>query len=145
MSPSALEKARFEVPRQGKGYVAALNPDSGKRWRSKGAPAASACPSGGIGVRAADGFRCRVRGRFLAAKEQLPPGRGSFPSTWERGNLARRPAEHRPGCLDRYRQRVVVSDLNRVGIDPLQGLCAIGENPVREDNAENVPGDGPDH
>ena len=34
---SALEEVGFEVPRQGKDYVTARDPDSGKRWRLKGA------------------------------------------------------------------------------------------------------------
>ena len=34
---SALEEAGLEVPRQGNGYVTAREPDSGKRWRLKGA------------------------------------------------------------------------------------------------------------
>ena len=34
---SALEDAGFEVPRQGRNYVTARDPDSGKRWRLKGA------------------------------------------------------------------------------------------------------------
>ena len=33
----ALETAGFEVPRQGKSYVTAQDPESGKRWRLKGA------------------------------------------------------------------------------------------------------------
>ena len=33
----ALEEVGFEVPRQGKDYVTARDPDSGKRWRLKGA------------------------------------------------------------------------------------------------------------
>ena len=34
---AALEEAGFEVPRQGKDYLTARDPDSGKRWRLKGA------------------------------------------------------------------------------------------------------------
>ena len=34
---AALEAAGFEVPRQGKDYVTARDPDSGARWRLKGA------------------------------------------------------------------------------------------------------------
>ena len=34
---SALEEAGLEVPRQGNSYVTAREPDSGKRWRLKGA------------------------------------------------------------------------------------------------------------
>ena len=34
---SSLEDAGFEVPRQGKDYVTARDPESGKRWRLKGA------------------------------------------------------------------------------------------------------------
>ena len=34
---SALEEVGFEVPRQGKNYVTARDPDSGKRWRLRGA------------------------------------------------------------------------------------------------------------
>ena len=34
---SALEAVGFEVPRQGKDYVTARDPDSGKRWRLRGA------------------------------------------------------------------------------------------------------------
>ena len=34
---AALEDAGLEVPRQGKSYVTARNPDDGKRWRLKGA------------------------------------------------------------------------------------------------------------
>ena len=34
---SALEEAGLEVPRQGESYVTARDPDSGKRWRLKGA------------------------------------------------------------------------------------------------------------
>ena len=34
---SALEDVGFEVPRQGKNYVTARDPDSGKRWRLRGA------------------------------------------------------------------------------------------------------------
>ena len=34
---AALEDAGLEVPRQGKDYVTARNPDDGKRWRLKGA------------------------------------------------------------------------------------------------------------
>ena len=34
---SALEEAGLEVPRQGNSYVTARDPDSGKRWRLKGA------------------------------------------------------------------------------------------------------------
>ena len=34
---ASLEEAGFEVPRQGKDYLTARDPDSGKRWRLKGA------------------------------------------------------------------------------------------------------------
>ena len=33
---SALEEVGLEVPRQGKDYLTARDPDSGKRWRLKG-------------------------------------------------------------------------------------------------------------
>ena len=34
---AALQEAGFDVPCQGKNYVTAHDPDSGKRWRLKGA------------------------------------------------------------------------------------------------------------
>ena len=33
---SALEAVGLDVPRQGKNYITAHDPDSGKRWRLKG-------------------------------------------------------------------------------------------------------------
>ena len=33
---AALREAGLEVPRQGKDYITALDPDSGDRWRLKG-------------------------------------------------------------------------------------------------------------
>ena len=37
MSSPPLEEACLQVPRQGNGYVTARDPDSGNRWRLKGA------------------------------------------------------------------------------------------------------------
>ena len=80
---AALREAGLEVPRQGKGHITALDPETGDRWRLKGGlyaldfqrerldrAAAEAAGERAQGDRGADRERARAARRELAARRE---------------------------------------------------------------------------
>ena len=97
---AALEEAGFEVPRQGKDYVTARDPESGKRWRLKGAlyeqdfeperlNRSAAEPAGGRtpSVRGDGGERAAAAWRELARRREWRAAyhRKRYWRRWSRG------------------------------------------------------------
>ncbi|MXW70532.1 MAG: relaxase/mobilization nuclease domain-containing protein, partial [Acidobacteria bacterium] len=135
---AALEEAGFEVPRQGKDYLTARDPETGKRWRLKGAlyqhdfnperrerpaeePDGDRPPAdrGGGGERAAAAWRELARRRERRSAYHRSRYGGERPAD------ARDPAERvasapggRPGDLRRDQRRDLGADVLAVDGDP---------------------------
>ena len=127
---AALREAGLEVPRQGKDYITALDPESGDRWRLKGGlyafdfqrerldrTAAEAAGDRAQGDRGVDGERARAARRELAARREERAayhraryGGGDRTDARDAAEGVAPAAGGRPEPLDRYLRRKLGDD-----------------------------------
>ena len=127
---AALREAGLEVPRQGKDYITALDPDSGDRWRLKGElyafdfererfdrPAAETAGERTQGDRGVDHERAEAARRELAARREERAqynraryGGGDRADARVAGQGVATAPDRRPESLDRFLRRKLGDD-----------------------------------